>query len=180
MRLLWTLFLLPLVCNATPPFEEIIMYEVTWKPYNSSSFVVDVGGFVGDIQVSLTRDNDAKNLSGLQIKYGDIGAVVLEREALDCIPNPSIEIPMFFYTEPGDRDKIPDDWFNSVQIQFYIEETDSESGDSSIAAPLYPYIEFEFSGFKLNRIKVRKSPTQVRFVKDIAGQCPRNLIDWVR
>ncbi len=180
MKILWGLLLLPLGCSAISPLEEVVMYEVTTKPYSSSSVVVEVGGAVGDVQLSLTRNNESNTLSGLQLEYGDVGTVVLEREILDCIPDPVIEAPMFYYSELGSRDTIPSDWFSSVRIPFAGGRIESEPIDDSIVISLYPSIEFEFIGFKLNRIKIRKSSTEVRSVKDITGQCPHNLINWVQ
>lgn len=180
MRIPYLLLLfLPALGCAAAQLEEVTMHEVVFKPYKSSSFVTSVGGALGDVRVSLARDNSQDVLSTLSIRYGDAATAKLESEIVSCIPAPVIEAAMFYYTELGTRTTVPDDWFSSVLIPFSADDSDGEpsTGDSMVI-PLYPAIEFEFVGYKLSRIKVRKSSEDVRVTKDLNEGCPKKLIDW--
>ena len=155
--------------------EEPAMREPMFKPYESLSTVIDVGGPLGKVRVDLERDDVQNVLSGLSVSYGDLGRVELGREAVGCIPNPSIEAPQFLYTELGDRSIVPDQWHSSVLIYF---AASGLSGENAAVLPLYPYVEFEFIGLKVGRVSVRKSSGEFKILNDFNGACPSGLIDW--
>jgi hypothetical protein len=180
VSLIWVPFCISASCIAQQ-LEEVEMHEIVFKPYESVSVVTDVGAPVGNVYVSLSRNNSRNVLSKLSIKFGELTTVDLGMGLLSCVSNPVIEAPMFYYTELGNRTDVPSDWFSSVLIPFSADEQESDPQESgAIIIPLYPSIEFEFTGFKISRVKVRKSSEEVRVVKTLDGHCPADLIEWAK
>jgi len=166
-------------CSSEEP-EEIIFYELTAKPYTELSVKVDVGGPVGDVEIIVGRDNEKNTLSSLVVEYGSLGSVKLPKKLLNCIENPTIEAPMFYFSDIGERQKVPEDWLTIVALPFSPDESDIGDAGLEIKIPLYPMIEFEISGLKLNRIKVRKSPDEIRIAEKGSDQCPSDLVEWAK
>jgi len=158
--------------------EEVEMHEVTSRPYDGASFIIKVGANIGTMEIQLSRNNETAFLDSVKVNYSEIGTALVSNTLLRCIPNPIIEAPAVFFTAVGQRTDVPDDWFNSVRIPYYIDEPKMSTSDESMHIPMFPSVEFEFVGFKLNRIIFYRSATETRVQTDLRKSCQADLVQW--
>jgi len=182
-KILFALMLFPWLAHGQSrlsELKEVPLYETSTKPYSSAEFTVDAGKSIGKVSVDLKRDVEASgSFLGLKLRYEKFGVVEVPRRFISCIVYPAIEYSAFYFTEfNGDAPSAG--WFSSIEIPFGPAGSSDEDDDGDyIKIRRFPAIEFEVAGGKaINRVRIKKSDSEVKVVKDINGECPEELVKW--
>lgn len=155
--------------------EEVVMHEFVYEPSFKVSMAVNIGKDIGNVEFNLTRDNIKGVLTGVSVSYPGHARLHISKKILTCISDPTIEAASFYFTNIGPRETIPVGWVSAIRIPFSSKLNNTM--ENFIIIPLYPAIIFEFVDFRLNRIKVEMSPTDVRSKIIVEEKCPNDLID---
>jgi hypothetical protein len=161
--------------NAAAVDAAVVMREITTRAPNEVSQYYQFSGPLRSLELDLTYKEGAKVLDALEVKLGNGISLLVPPSVLQCFVSPHAQDAFVLFQEPDkDYPRLNDHWWMSVALP-YGELSGSPDGQTETG---FPYVEFQFTDWKLSRVQIQRSSHESRVIQFPSGACPVDDINW--
>ena len=158
--------------------RDVAMREIVSRPPNEIVFRYELSSPVKWVETAARPSADETQLDYLEIKFGNGKSANVPANILKCFRHPRAREAFLLIQEIDSRfPKGSDSWWLSLNIP-YGPDSYSVTGSGSAtmrSEHVYPYVEFQFQNWRLERIVLQKAPEEMHAIALPLSNCPADM-----